>query len=418
MKKVLLAISLIFLAGAGCEIKKQAQQPIQGGEASVVEEVTQPAAIEEVAVNTNVEKVVPAVSAVNTNTNVNTKINSNANIKPVNNTGHWRSTEKVQLRTYATGETTLYCDPGKIATEDGLCITYEEASEVCMSLYGINYTWVLKEPGPGIECFKCEDGKINIDSACKIPGSNTGINTNITITTPTPTAVPAPQAISNCPDGYQWNADKTKCITLDEACKIKYGDNIYSTGINASGSNICNCSAGYLWNNDKTQCITRTAYCSNIYGSYSYFSGKLNADGGWSCSCMNNYTWNVSKTKCISYDDACKEKFGSDYYAVINAAGTIGCANTASTPSSGSSDAELCTKALEGLKQYYSGTGDFSAKFLASKSYYENMASRYCPGYSAPSTMDCTSYLGGTRCTFSNGSTITCTPYFGGTRCQ
>jgi hypothetical protein len=66
MKKLLLIISLIFLTGAGCEIKQQAEQPAQETGAPITNEITQPVGE---ATNTSEEA---NISITNVETNVNT----------------------------------------------------------------------------------------------------------------------------------------------------------------------------------------------------------------------------------------------------------------------------------------------------------------------------------------------------------
>jgi len=109
-----------------------------------------------------------------------------------------------------------------------------------------------------------------------------------------------------CYSGYV--ASGNSCISVDQACKNKYG---YNSQSNYSGQ--CECRYGYTWNSSGTSCIDQNQACQNQFGYYS----KATISGD-KCECKNGYAWNSSGTKCVSQDEVCQDEFGYNSKATIS----------------------------------------------------------------------------------------------------
>lgn len=79
--------------------------------------------------------------------------------------------------------------------------------------------------------------------------------------------------------------DKENCISLDQFCKDKYGENSYV--LSELGNNFCSCNKGYEFNSDKTACI-KSIICPNN-SKYNIISKK--------CECIDGYE--LSGSGCI-----------------------------------------------------------------------------------------------------------------------
>lgn len=146
-----------------------------------------------------------------------------------------------------------------------------------------------------------------------------------------------------CYSGYI--ASGNSCISVDQACKNKYG---YNSERDYS-SDGCKCRYGYVWNSSKTACISEyearpscpsmaiynsinkqcecmSGYvasgnscisvdqsCKNKYG----YNSKATLSGD-KCECKYGYIWNSTGTKCIDDDQACRDKYGYNSKATLS----------------------------------------------------------------------------------------------------
>lgn len=102
-----------------------------------------------------------------------------------------------------------------------------------------------------------------------------------------------------CYSGYI--ASGNSCISIDQACKNKYG---YNSERDYSDDS-CKCKYGYTWNSSATKCISQDEACQNQYG----YNTKATLSGD-KCECKYGYVWNSTNTKCITKDAACQELNG------------------------------------------------------------------------------------------------------------
>lgn len=135
---------------------------------------------------------------------------------------------------------------------------------MCVNRCGINSQWLNGQCrcAPGMVpiysvCRPCPTGSRpnNDGSTCLCDGNQIfKIDGNQIGCTP---CAPGSTVQNNqciCPNGWQWNADKSSCIRVNNNnCPPNSSFNPYS--------NQCSCNAGYKWSADATTCVANTPSC-------------------------------------------------------------------------------------------------------------------------------------------------------------
>ncbi len=176
--------------------------------------------------------------------------------------------------------------------------------------YGPNgvkeYTIVLGRFGSAGQGYYLEKANLCCEEAEILSGISTGCNSRGEIVCPAGSySAWNPQTQKSecfCYPGYQWNSNKTACISTAPDCEKSYPNSI-AIWDNSSNQYLCRCKQGFEWNATRTACVPVKPDCNSYYkNSVAIWD---DATKQYLCNCITGYVWNATRTECIPAKPDC-----------------------------------------------------------------------------------------------------------------